>query len=114
MRRWLEQASGQAADLAMEGCTGWRYVVEEIERAGFGAHVAEPAEAQARRGRKKRVTTDRSDARLLRQLLVEGRVLESSIPPTHVLEARGTIRLLGRSPGRQLEGVEVAGGDGRR
>jgi len=93
MRRWLEQASGQAVDLAMEGCTGWRHVVEEIERAGF-AHVAEPAEAQARRGCKKRVTTDRSDARLLRQLLVEGRVLESSIPPTtHVLEARGTIRL---------------------
>jgi transposase len=93
LRRWLEQFAGQEADLALEGCTGWRYVVEEIDRAGFVAHVAEPAEAQARRGRKKRAKTDRTDSKLLRQLLVEGRLPESWIPPTHVLEARATIRL---------------------
>jgi transposase len=52
--------------IAVEGCTGWRYVVEEITAAGFEAHVAEPAETQAARGRKKRAKTDRTDARLLR------------------------------------------------
>jgi transposase len=93
VRRWLGQFQGQEVDLALEGCTGWRYVVEEIDRAGFGAHVAEPAEAQARRGRKKRAKTDRSDSRLLRELLVEGRLPHSWIPPAHVLEARAAIRL---------------------
>lgn len=93
VRRWLEGVAGQEADLAVEGCTGWRYVVEEMVGAGVVAHLAEPAEAQARRGRKKRAKTDRSDAHLLRQLLVEGRLPESWIPPTHVLEARATIRL---------------------
>ncbi len=56
--------------MAVEGCTGWRYVVEEIEAAGFEAHVAEPADTQAARGRKHRAKTDRSDAQLLRELPV--------------------------------------------
>jgi transposase len=47
LRRWLREdvahrANGEVA-LAVEGCTGWRYVVEEITVAGFEAHVAEPA-----------------------------------------------------------------------
>ena len=32
--------------MAVEGCTGWRYVVEEITAAGFEAHLAEPADTQ--------------------------------------------------------------------
>ena len=47
--------------MAVEGCTGWRYVVEEIEAAGFEAHLAEPADTQAARGKKHRAKTDRSD-----------------------------------------------------
>lgn len=65
----------------MEDCNGWRYVVEEIESAGFEAHVAEPADTQAMQGRRKRAKTDRTDARLLRDLLAE-----SWIPPAPVLE----------------------------
>ena len=56
--------------------------------AGFEAHVAEPAETQAARGRKKRAKTDRSDARLQRELLQKGELPESWIPPTAVLEWR--------------------------
>jgi transposase len=93
LRRWLAQFEGQEADFAVEGCTGWRYVAEEVMAAGFRVHVAEPAEAQARRGRKQRAKTDRTDARLLRQLLAEGRLPESWVPPAHVLEARAMIRL---------------------
>jgi hypothetical protein len=62
--------------LAVEGCTGWRYVVEEIEAAGFEAHLAEPADTQAARGRKHRAKSDRSDARLLRELLAAGKLLQ--------------------------------------
>ena len=79
--------------MAVEGCTGWRYVVEEIEAAGFEAHVAEPADTQAARGRKHRAKTDRSDARLLRELLQRGELPESWIPPTVVLEWRERVRL---------------------
>ena len=78
---------------ALEGCTGWRYVVEELVRAGVTAHVAEPAETAALRGKKSRAKTDRADARHLRQLLVDGRVPESWIPPAHVLDARVLVRL---------------------
>jgi hypothetical protein len=39
LRRWLRvelagRASGAAVALAVEGCTGWRYVAEEIVAAG--------------------------------------------------------------------------------
>jgi transposase len=97
-RRWLRhdvvrRASGQPVALAVEGCTGWRYVVEEIAAAGFEAHLAEPADTQAARGRKRHAKTDRSDAQLLRELLQRGELPESWIPPTGVLEWRERVRL---------------------
>lgn len=88
-RRWLrEDLSPRAGDgpvaIAVEGCTGWRYVVEEVDAAGFESHVAEPADTQAMRGRKKHAKTDRTDARLLRDLLQSGDLPESWIPPEAV------------------------------
>jgi transposase len=98
VRHWLNndvaaRAGGRPVQLAVEGCTGWRFVVEEVQRAGFEAFVAEPAETQDRRGSKKRAKTDRSDAHLLRELLEQGRLPLSWIPPTAVLEWRERIRL---------------------
>jgi transposase len=92
-QRWLRRdvagrANGEPVAMAVEGCTGWRYVVEEIVAAGFEAHVAEPADTQAKRGKKRRAKTDRSDAQLLRELLQRGELPESWIPPTAVLEWR--------------------------
>src|SRR3954467_12227023 len=92
-RRWLrEDLTRRAGDgpvaIAVEGCTGWRYVVEEITAAGFEAHVAEPADTQAARGRKFRAKTDRSDAHLLRVLLEDGDLPESWIAAEPVLELR--------------------------
>src|SRR5262245_23413868 len=97
-RRWLRhdvarRANGLPVAIAVEGCTGWRYVVEEIDAAGFEAHLAEPADTQAARGRKRHAKTDRSDARLLRELLQAGDLPESWIPPTAVLEWRERVRL---------------------
>jgi hypothetical protein len=98
-RRWLrtdltQRASGEGVALAVEGCTGWRYVVEEIEAAGFEAHLAEPADTQAARGRKHRAKTDRSDARLLRgrqgheALRLADRRTETAMRHDHATAAR--------------------------
>jgi len=94
LRVWLERFRGvDEVAFALEGCTGWRYVVEELVRVGVTAHVAEPAETAALRGKKSGAKTDRADARHLRQLLVDGRVPESWIPPADVLDARVLVRL---------------------
>lgn len=91
-RGWLSRFDGVEAVFATEGCTGWRFVVEELQRAGVEAHVAEPADTASLRGRKKRAKTDRADARHLRQLLIDDRLPESWIPPSEVLEIRVKIR----------------------
>jgi transposase len=94
LRSFLARFDGEDdVAFAVEGCTGWRYVVEELERVGVEAHLADPAETAARRGPKRRAKTDRADARHLRDLLVKGEVAESWIPPAHVLEARARVRL---------------------
>jgi transposase len=80
-------------EAALEATTGWRFLVEELEAAGHTAHLAEPAETAGLRGPKKRAKSDRADARHLRELLGQGRLPESWIPPTHILELRSKVRL---------------------
>ena len=93
LREWLARFEDRKAAFAVEGCTGWRFVVEELERAGIEAHMAEPADTAALRGKKRRAKTDRTDARHLRELLCEHRLPEAWIPPAHVAEARTKARL---------------------
>jgi hypothetical protein len=95
LRSWLSERFAGRNDvaIALEGCTGWRFVVEELALAGVEAHLAEPADTAAQRGRKKRAKTDRTDARHLRELLSIGRLPESWVPPSHVLEVRTPGRL---------------------
>ncbi len=95
LREWLVCRFAEADDvqIAVEGCTGWRFVVEELTRAGIGAHLADPAETASLRGRKRRAKTDRADARLQRELLVQGRLPECFIPPGHILELRALLSL---------------------
>jgi transposase len=89
LRGWLAGFAGRGeVHLAMEGCTGWRYVAEEVIAAGFTAHVGDPAEIAGRRGPKRRAKTDRADARLQRQLLVKGEFPECWVPPAPVLDWR--------------------------
>ena len=92
-RGWLTELTGQQVELAVEGCTGWRFVIEECQAAGVVAHLAEPAEVAALRGRRRHAKTDRIDARHLRDLLLEGRLPECWIPPQVVLETRAKVRL---------------------
>lgn len=93
LRQFLARFKGQRLSAALEATTGWRFVVEELQRIGAEVHLAEPAETSARRGAKRRAKTDRIDARHLRELLMQGRLPESWIPPEHILELRSLVRL---------------------
>src|SRR3954465_7545525 len=94
LRRWLETTVPETpAAVGGEACTGWRFVVEELRRAGIEAHLAEPADTAAARGPKRRAKTDRTDARHLRELLAGDRLPESWIPPEQVLEMRARLQL---------------------
>jgi len=97
LRSWLERFAERFRDreaaFAVEATTGWRYVVEELERAGIEAHLAEPADTRALQGRKKRAKTDRIDARHLRELLLIERLPESWVPPEHIQQIRTLMRM---------------------
>ncbi len=94
LRAWLERfADRDDVTFAVEGCTGWRFVVEELQRAGITALLAEPAETAHQRGPKKRAKTDKADARHLRTLVAEGRVPVSWIPPEQARELRVLLQL---------------------
>jgi transposase len=94
---WLHERLDPTGDgpveFAVEACTGWRYVAEELARVGAIAHLGEPAETAALRGPKRRPKTDKADARHLRELLDSGRLPECWIPPAHLLECRALLEL---------------------
>jgi transposase len=92
VREWLRRFHGLDAHFALEGTTGWRFCVDEIERAGHVAHLADPAETAAKRSRKRRAKTDNADCDLMLRLLVAGELPESWIPPAHILELRTLVR----------------------
>jgi transposase len=93
VRGWAGRFPGEEIDVAVEACTGWLFVCEALVEAGAVAHLAEPVETSALRGKKRRAKTDREDARWLRTLLCEGRLPEAWIPPPHVREWRTRARL---------------------
>ena len=94
VRAWLARFAGRGdVAFAVEGCTGWRYVAEELAAAGVTAHRAWPADTAFARGRKRHAKTDRTDCRHLRQLLAEGGLPECWIPPGRILECRALLEL---------------------
>jgi transposase len=92
LTRFDPSAAGSVA-FALEGCTGWRYVAEEMHKAGVEPHLAEPADTSVLRGPKRRAKTDKADAKLLRELLAAGRLPECYIPAPQVLEWRALLEL---------------------
>ena len=101
LRAWLARFAGRDdVAFALEGCTGWRYVAEELAGAGVAAHVAEPADTAFARGRKRHAKTDKTDSRHLRELLAEGRLPECWIPPSRHPGMPGAAGDLPRPAGR--------------
>jgi hypothetical protein len=93
VREWLGRLAGVGAEFVLGGTSGWRFVVEEIERAGDVARVADPAETAARRGRKRRANTDDADCDPRLRLPLAGVLPEAWIPPAQILEPRTRVRL---------------------
>jgi transposase len=91
--RWAAPFVVRQLDVAVEACTGWLFVCNALAAAGATAHLAEPVETRALRGRKRRAKTDREDARWLRELLADGRLPEAWIPPEHVRQWRSRARM---------------------
>jgi transposase len=92
VRKFFAPFRGEGLEVALEATTGWRFVVEELDRVGAEVHLAEPAEAAALKGKKKRAKTDWADARHLRELLLIGRLPESWIARAHILDLRARVR----------------------
>jgi transposase len=92
VRTFLARFKDADLEVALEATTGWRFVVEELQRVGADVHLAEPAETSALKGKKKRAKTDWADARHQRELLLIGRLPEPSIPPVHILDLRARVR----------------------
>jgi transposase len=88
LRAWLAERPVLPSAVAFEGCTGWRFVAEELAAAGVEAWMGDPAELASRRGPKRRAKTDRSDAHLLVTQLLGDTYPRAWIPPPDMLEAR--------------------------
>ena len=101
LRCWLARFAGRDdVAFALEGCTGWRYVAEELAAAGVAAHVAEPADTAFARGRKRHAKTDKTDSRHLRELLAEGQAAGVLGPAVAHLGVPGAAGDLSRPAGR--------------
>ena len=69
LRAWLARFAGRDdVAFAVEACTGWRYIAEELAAAGVAVHLAEPADTAFARGRKRHAKTGKTDSRHLRML----------------------------------------------
>ena len=92
LRAWLARFAGREdVAFALEACTGWRYIAEELAAAGIAVHLAEPADTAFARGRKRHAKTDKTGSRHLRMLLAEGRLPECWVPPGRILECRALL-----------------------
>jgi transposase len=89
---WLTRFAGVPdVAFAFEAGTGWRFVAEEMRRAGVRVELAQPADTAALRGRRHKAKTDRADSKLLRDALVAGRIPACYIPPAYVLDCRALL-----------------------
>ena len=72
----------------------WRFTGRrwpELAAAGIAAHMGQPADTAAARGRKRHAKTDKTDSRHLRALLAKGRLPECWVPPAQILEYRALL-----------------------
>jgi transposase len=90
---WASQLIGVSSVVAVEATTGWRWVVRELTGLGLDVRLAEPGEARALRGRRRKAKTDRIDARWLALLLAREMLPEAWIPPAEIQQLRDLTRM---------------------
>jgi transposase len=90
---WEREWNGKLAVVAIEATCGWRWVARELQAAGHDVRLAEPAQALALKGKKRRAKTDRLDARWLAMLLAKEMLPTSWLPPEDIQRLRDLTRL---------------------
>jgi transposase len=94
LRRWAdERLVGSECAVAVEATTGWRWVWRELAGRGIEVRLAEPVQARALRGRRRKAKNDRLDARWLALLLAREMLPEAWIPPLDIQRLRDLTRL---------------------
>jgi transposase len=91
VRAFLAPLATKKTIVAVEAMTDCVWSSRECARAGIEVRLAEPAETRERHDRKRRAKTDKLDVRLLRELLMQGRLPESWIAPAHILDLRAKL-----------------------
>ncbi len=87
--RFLESLP-EDSQIAMEACSVWQPVFEEIEEKGFGVHLAHPNKVKLIA--EARVKTDRIDAKVLAHLLRTDMLPEAYIAPENIRKLRAIVR----------------------
>ena len=78
------------SQIAIEACSVWQPVFEEIEEQGFDVHLAHPSKVKLIA--EARVKTDRIDAKVLADLLRTNMLPEAYIAPEHIRKLRTIVR----------------------
>src|SRR5215218_268889 len=79
--------------VAVEATTGWRWVARELQARGLEVRLADPGQANALRGGRRRAKTDRLDARWLVLLLGRDMLPEAWMAPADIQQLRDQTRL---------------------
>jgi len=88
LRRWASDVNPVV--VAIEATCGWRWVVRELQAAGLEVQLADPGQAVALKGKRRRAKTDRLDARWL--LLARQMLPRSWLPPEEIQRLRDLTR----------------------
>ncbi len=92
LREWAERSRNQPEAVTIEATTGWRWVARELQALGLDVRLADPGQASALQGRRKRAKTDRLDARWL-VVLAKQMLPEAWMPPADIARLRDQTRL---------------------
>ena len=80
----------KGSKIAMEACSLWMAIYEEIEEKGFDVHLAHPS--KVRLIAEAKIKTDRIDAKVLAHLMRTDMLPEAYIAPEHVRKLRNIAR----------------------
>lgn len=92
LRSWAAGFAGRLGVVAIEATTGWKWIAGELDLLGVEVVLVDPAEAAAKKGKKRRAKTDRLDARFLLGLLVSGMAPVAWRAPLEIQELRALTR----------------------